>query len=205
MRELGLEFTVESDPDQTPSILIPSIRKAVEYLKKQGYKATKSSVHNHVKAGLVTCSSTGTFDSKDLDRYAMANLDLVNADENNPEQQHLQKLQREKLETTTSIAKEQLRLLERRNSDIDVEITQRISSEIVNFLNLQRNVVTNYFTTEAPALIELVHGDQKYAPEFIAATREGIGKSGVVVARLKGVDVRVAPDGTLLRGDEVIA
>ncbi len=206
MRELDTEFNDSSDDASETIPTFPNLLRALEYLQSQGYLVKKSKLYKDAKAGLVKRTAKDGYTSIELDRYAItADLPRVNVNPDNQTQNRLEELQREKLEATTNIAKEQLSLLQKRNLDIDAEITKRISSEIVNFLNLQRVVITTYFTAETPALIELVRGDQKYAPEFIAATREGISKSGATVARLKGMgDVRVGPDGTLYKGNEVL-
>jgi hypothetical protein len=196
--------SLSQDIQQPPSIF-ENLLKALDYLQTQGYRIKKSSLYNHKNAGLLKPNPAGSYDSVELDRYAAANLTRIKGSgsaPDDPAQQRLEKFQEEKIRLAVETGREVLKREQRKNLDIDHEIENRIGREFANILNLYKNIITNYFTSESQALIDLVKGDQQFAPEFIAASRQGITNSGITVARHKGMDVSVAPDGTLINNKE---
>jgi hypothetical protein len=184
-----------------------NVLKVKEYLVSQGWKISKSSLYNHVKDHKLIPDKQGYFSKAEVDRYTSVNLKNLKDDGVLTEagQKRLKGIQQQKIETEGLIAKEKLRILERHNTNLDKRVEQRVAHEIVAHLNLYKNVVTNYFTGEAEALISLVKGNQQHIPEFIEAIRKGISQAGATVAQYKGItDIKVTPDGMLVRDNEIL-
>jgi hypothetical protein len=200
MRELEAEFSDMLAPDAptAPVKTFPNLLKALDYLHEQGYRAKKSSLYNHRKSGLLNPNSSGCYEAVELDRYAAANLTRIGQSVNDPAQDRLEKLQQDRLEATTKIAQEQLRLLENRNADFDSKIDSRVGQELVKREAFFKVYLVNYFTSEAPAFIETVHGDPQYIPEFIELSRRGINAALGNLVRYKGMTIMCSPSGEIL-------
>ena len=199
MRELRGEILDESELPPV-GVTFPNLLKALDYLTAQGYQIKKSSLYNHKKAGLLRPNASGEYDSNELDRYAAANLTRIKrADgEDDPKQQRLEELQQEKFETNNLIAQEQLRLLQRRNTDIDKEISSRVAEELVKREGFFKVYLINYFTSEAPNFIETVHGDHQYLPEFIELARHGINTALGNLVQYRNMTVACGPSGEVI-------
>lgn len=199
MRDLESEFSETIHGPDPGAVTFTSLLKVLEYLQATGYKISKSPLYRHVQQGLLKRSSTG-YAKTEIDRYAAANLTRVNASgiENDPAKERLEKFQHDKLEASARIAQEQLRLLERRNADLDKEIDARIGQELVKREHFFKTYLLNYFISEAPALIDTTHGDPQYVPEFIELMRRGINAALGNLTRYKGLNVYCSPTGEVL-------
>jgi len=175
MRQLEEEFADQIDmaapgntPDQTKPLTVRNALKATEYLQKAGYSIGKSTVYNHVKAGLVKPNANGSYDTEALDKYAQANLKRLDGTPTTPADVRLSQLQHDKLEATTQIAIEQARLLRNRNRDFEAEWESIKGTELAARAALFRNDLETLVRSKCLDIISLVNGNSSRAPELIS-------------------------------------
>jgi hypothetical protein len=177
MRQLEEEFADQIDmasldnkgfPDQAKPLTVRNVLKATEYLQKAGYSIGKSSLYNHVKAGLLKPNANGGYDTEVLDKYAQANLKRLDGAPATPADTRLSQLQHDKLEATTQIAIEQARLLKNRNRDFEAEWEAIKGTELAARAALFRNDLETLVRSKCLDIISLVAGNPSRAPELIS-------------------------------------
>ncbi|MCX5817123.1 MAG: hypothetical protein NTX75_12950 [Proteobacteria bacterium] len=156
---------------------ISSLRKAAEYLEKAGWAVKRQTITNHARAGLIRKNVQGQYDTKTLDRYAMANLKRLDGAPITGDDKYLATLQKNKLEATTQIAIEQAQFMKNRNRDFEAEWEAIKGTELAARAALFKNDLETFVRSKTLDIINIVHGDPVLAPDliaFILASIDGI-------------------------------
>ena len=199
-KELRGQLPASGDPSRAA---VPNLLRAVDYLQGQGYQVKKSTVYAHAKACLIKRNPQGGYDLPELDRYASANLKRIAGADGavNPEQAELDRLQRDKLEAATAIAQEQARHWQNKNLDLEKKIDSIVGTELAKREQFFRTYLMNWFTGEAPALIEAMGGDHQYVPDFLIAVRKALDLALGHLTKFRGMEIYCTPEGEIVEAD----
>ena len=168
-----------------------SLRAVESYLRGQGYQVGKSTIGNHVKAGLLK-RIAGKFKRPSVDRYAEINLisadtGMVAAEEKNV------KLQERKLKAEIRLKEEQASKAARENEILDGKYILRSDHEreIAAACGVLEASLKYFYRLKAADIIDLVGGDQSHSSRLHQWLCEQLDIELNKLARLGEVEIEV--------------
>ena len=143
------------EAEKPEEMVFATVAEAYRYAIANGYAATRKTMDNHIKAGRLIASRTGTIRRLDLERYLNLELGVAGDDGND--------LQQEKIRAEVKKIKAQAehwRTRSRREKGelIEVVEVERALAERAAFL---RADLENFFRSQAAAIIDRVSGDHE--------------------------------------------
>jgi hypothetical protein len=153
---------------------LATILAVVDYLDAEGWKATKSTVHRHQKEGKLLPGEDGTFQIKDVDKYAKTWLKQKSTGRRVNEK--ADELQRQKLEK------------ELRSLDLDIQRKERQESKEAGNLVPREQIEIELATRAGILDAGLRHWIQAHAAEWIRQVAGDTKKVGDLI-NLMGRDL----------------
>ena len=158
-----------SSPGTAPASF-PNLLEVSKYLTAQGWKLSKSTLYNHRTAGRIAPGQDGKFSREAVDQYALANLKRTDGAPSTPETTELDRLQRESIEEELAH-----RRINRRRAELKLQSEEQlliprdaIEKERAARAAVLRSDYDNFCYTQAPAIVDVVAGDQAKTPDLIA-------------------------------------
>jgi hypothetical protein len=145
---------------------LSNVMEVAEYLKNQGYRCGKSTLYNHVNEGRLIKNKSGSFDVKQVEKYAGLNLKLIGGESPSND---LEQLQREKLEAETKKAQAQAEHWEHKTRVETGEYIEKelFYGEMAARASILKNDFETFFRSNAGQMIQLCGGDQTKIPDMI--------------------------------------
>ena len=139
-----------------------SVAEAFRYALSQGYTRTRQTMDNHIKAGRLIASRTGTIRLVDLERY----LDLeLGALDDAGDGLLSKKLAAEVKRLEAQAEHWRLRSMRERSEVIEVA---RVEQELATRAAFLRTDLENFFRTTTDNIIDLVDGNRNKGPDLVA-------------------------------------
>jgi len=142
---------------------IPSVSK---YLHTKGWKVAKRTLYQHRKEGRLRPKEDGTFEMKDVDKYAR--LHLKKLDGLRPSDK-IEAIQEKKLLNEMRKAKAQADHYELKTEIMKGKYIEyaRHESDLAARSTIFKTDLTNFYHSEVEKIIKLVNGDLEKAPELL--------------------------------------
>jgi len=161
------EIIVEQPFQDIKSEALESLHAVMRYLQGKGYKIKKSAIYNHKTAGKIRPNKEGKYLLTDVEKYAQAHLQR--SDGSPSPGQVLDKAQKERAEAETRERTARARHWELRTGSLENKLVPRelFENEIAGRAAIFRTDGENFFRGQAPAMVNIVNGDETKIPELI--------------------------------------
>ena len=138
---------------------LQSKKAVLSYLAGQGFKIKKSALYQHIKEGRLRPDADGTFEAKDVDRYAklfLRRLDGVQA-----AGRSMEAMQERRLRAETAKLESQARHWDIRARAAAGQVIEksRVDLELAGRAMILKAALENFIRTETPELIRISGGD----------------------------------------------
>lgn len=175
--EVKTKFSTTQAPASTDTSAMPQIFKnALEieaYLTAPGqnWKVKKSTIYNHIKARKLLPEADGTFTLKEVERWLLA-AEIKKADGTAPQTKlsAADKVALEAAEWRLRKEKAIARKEEIKVNTLEGQLVPRdaFEMELAARATIFRTDAENFFRSQAPAMVNLVSGDQQKIPELMS-------------------------------------
>lgn len=162
-----LHKKLKGDTSEEPETF-KSLLAVVQYLEKKGYKIKKSSVYNHQAAGKIRPNKEGHYSLADVEKYAQTHLRL--ADGSPSGKQVLDAYHKEQADAALRERNARARHWELKAGAMEGKLVPRemLESELAARAAIFRADGENFFRGQAPAIVNVVSGDETKVPDLVA-------------------------------------
>jgi hypothetical protein len=145
---------------------LPNLLKAHDYLHRQGWRVSKSTLYQHHKDGRIRILEDGTISTRDLDKYAST---FLKQKDGRRTSEILDKLQEQRAQAETDIIRSKAIHWDVKTKIIKGEYVERtaLESELATRAIIFKSDIENFFRGQAEAIIQMVSGDPQKAPDLI--------------------------------------
>jgi hypothetical protein len=180
-----------------PGASFPTLLAVLAHVTAEGWKVSQSLIYKHKSQGKIRPAKDGTYSPKSVDKYASLFLRRLDgtgaAGQADP---GLDSVQKEKVHADARKSTAQAEHWEIRTKVLSGQFVQRddMERELAGRVAIFRSDGENFFRAEAPAMVEIVHGDPVCIPDLLDLCLTGFEEwLGRYAERSKEFKVPLAP------------